>query len=1274
MHLLATRPGGYAAGDGVVDLEQSPAEIVILSAADTDLRLLADACERLPEDYPSLRLASLLTLRSNASVDLYMDTVLRHARVVIVAMMGGTSYWPYGVEQLVERARDGALTLLLVPGDDTPDPQLDRLSTADTLMPPDNACYRVWRYLREGGPDNAQALLHFISARYFERGDDPGPARPLPRVALYHPQAPLADFARWQRDWLPNTPVAALIFYRAHLQAGNVAAFDALITQLTAAGLNPLPICVVSLKETLCRAAVQELLARANTAIVLNTTGFAIANLSQADGDDREGALGLDRPVLQVIMSGGNADDWRTQSHGLSPSDLAMSVVLPEIDGRIITRAVSFKGLARRSARAQIAVAQYCVEIDRARFVAELAARWVTLARTPVRERRIALILANYPARDGRLGNGVGLDTPASTLSILQALADHGYAAEPLPENGDALMRALTEYVTNDLAVIDTRPAQQSLSLADYAEFLSTLPSELVAAVEQRWGPAERDPRVRAGRIVISGLQLGETFVGIQPARGYDIDVSATYHDADLVPPHGYLAFYAWLRNVYRAHAIVHVGKHGSLEWLPGKSVALAANCWPDAVFGPMPHLYPFIVNDPGEGSQAKRRSQAVIIDHLVPPLTRAESYGPLRDLERLVDEYYQALVLDGPRALSLRRDILDAARAAQLHRELGFAERPRTARRSEADAEDEKFLTSIDAYLCELKESQIRDGLHIFGRSPEGRLRLDTLVALSRIPTQATGTAAHSGGHGLLRSLAHAVFASAPEAENFDPLDCDFAAPWLGPRPELLENLTSDTWRTYGDTRERLELLAQAVMAGELTAPDGCAALFERIQREIAPALDRCGERELAGLLAGLDGRYVPPGPSGAPTRGRLDVLPTGRNFYSVDVRAIPTLAAYRLAERAAKRLVQRYVQDHGAYPRSIGLSVWGTATMRTGGDDIAQALALIGVRPVWSSGSGRVVDTEILPASVLGRPRVDVVLRISGFFRDAFPDLIRLVDAAIRAVAELDEPADVNPLRARVLHDEAQLREHGAAPEDAARRARWRIFGSKPGAYGAGLQSLIDNGQWRTRSDLAEAYLEWGGYAYTAADSGERARADFQTRLTHIDAVLQNQDNREHDVLDSDDYYQFQGGMSAAVELVRGEQPALYHGDHSNPEAPRIRTLREEVARVLRSRVVNPKWIAGAQRHGYKGASEMAATVDFIFGYDAATDVVADYQYALVSDAYLLDAENRKFLEAHNPSALREMTERLLEAMQRGMWREPGDHRTRLEELLLEAEESHT
>jgi cobaltochelatase CobN len=568
------------------------------------------------------------------------------------------------------------------------------------------------------------------------------------------------------------------------------------------------------------------------------------------------------------------------------------------------------------------------------------------------------------------------------------------------------------------------------------------------------------------------------------------------------------------------------------------------------------------------------------------------------------------------------------------------------------------------------LKESQIRDGLHIFGESPSGRLRIDTLLAILRVP-RGDGRGAQAS---LLRALSTAL------GLNFDPLDCVLGEPWTAPKPHVLDEVSEEPWRTAGDTRERLELYGAAMIEQIVSRKDfvnpfennDLELIVNAIRGVVAPRLDACGPAEMRGLLDALSGRFVPAGPSGAPSRGRLDVLPTGRNFFSVDVRNLPTMTAWRIGFQSANLLLERHLQDHGDYLRQLGLSVWGTATMRTGGDDIAQAMALMGVRPVWATGSQRVDDFEILPLSLLDRPRVDVTLRVSGFFRDAFANLIRLFDAAVQAVAALDEPDDMNPLAARVRQEREQLQRDGLSAEQAAKQAGWRIFGAKPGAYGAGVQNAIDGRLWQTREDLAEVYLNWGGYAYGAGDEGTPARSDFAKRLSQVQAVVQNQDNREHDLLDSNDYYQFQGGMLAAVESLSGGKVASYHGDHSQPDLPKIRSLKEELNRVVRSRAANPKWIEGVKRHGYKGAFEMAATVDFLFAFDATTELIDDHQYALLADAYLLDPSTRTFIRQHNPDALRDMTERMLEAQQRGLWQEPGEYREALENLLLDIEES--
>jgi len=1283
MHLLSTRPGGHVedGGQGVVRVEQTPGDIVVLSAADTTLSLLADAAGQLGEGFPTVRLANLMWLRQPASADMYIDEVLRHARVVVIDHLGSASDWAYVVEQARELARARGQWLALFSGDAAEDLQLLLRSTA-----PHEDCRQLWRCLREGGRDNARIFFELIGHAAFGLGPRPAPPVALPPAMVYQPQGVNAP-------WKEGAPTALLVFYRAHLQAGNTAVFDATLDALAAEGLNTVAVAVDSLKTPASLALLQSLAAEHRVGVVLNATSFATTALDGDDADSVDGVrmapLAGDAPVLQLITAGCSQEQWQADPHGLAPRDLAMQVVLPEVDGRIGTRAISFKGLAWRDERTEVDVVRYQPEPERMAFVAELARRWCALRSKPNGSKRIALVLANYPNDDARLANGVGLDTPASTVALLRAMQGAGYETGALPGSGDALIAALVAGVTNKLEANDERPAGQSLAMADYLQDFNRLDAANREAVNALWGPPEQDPMVRGGRFMVSGHRYGNVFVGIQPARGRDLDLVATYHDADLVPTHNYLAFYFWLRRRFAVDAVVHVGKHGNLEWLPGKSVALGAACWPDAILGPLPHLYPFIVNDPGEGSQAKRRTQAVIIDHLMPALTRAETYGPLQKLERQMDEYYEALSLDPRRARRLREDILERVLSEGLHAELGFA-------RPADDAGREALLQRLDAYLCEIKESQIRDGLHILGSSPQGRQQVDTLVALARFP----GGAA-AGQRSLLAALAQDL--QLDSVEGFNALSPEWAAPWNGPRPAVLQAQSEDPWRHAGHTRERLELLARQMVQDhvipsvrpelveglrqaqpergeaqnfpplEQSAWPHTAPVLRRMREVLRPRLDACGPQEIEQCLRGLAGRFVPAGPSGAPSRGRPDVLPTGRNFYSVDTRAVPTQTAYAMGAAAAERVVERHMQDHGEMLRCLGLSVWGTSTMRTGGEDIAQAFALLGVRPRWAEGSSRVVDIEVLPMAMKHRPRVDVTLRVSGFFRDAFPNVIDLFDTAVRAVAaisEEDEPDEVNPIRARVRREAAEAQARGLSAEAAEREASWRVFGPRPGGYGAGLQEVMASGRWNDGADLAQAYLRAGAFAYGQGGHGVAARGSFELRLAGLDAVLHNQDNREHDVLDSDDYYQFQGGMAVAVRHLAGAPAALYHGDFSVPGAPRIRPLGEEVARVLRSRAVNPKWLEGVRRHGYKGAFEMAATVDYLFAFDATTGVVGDHQYALVAEAYLHDDTNRAFLQRHNPGALRSIGERLLEAMQRGLWEAPGEHRERIEDHLLALE----
>ncbi|GGF63489.1 cobaltochelatase subunit CobN [Terasakiella brassicae] len=1236
MHLLAATPGAVSDGSEAIDLGQTPGDIVVLSAADTELACLALAQNRLHDQdncIPSLRLASLLHMGHNMSVDLYVDDIIQHAKLVIVRLLGGKSYWEYGVDEITRICSEKNIPLALLPGDDQPDAELANLSTLDQ-----ENTHRLWQYCVHGGIENAVEFLNFSHHLLGLSRDWAEPA-PLLRAGIYWPgQSTLSLNDLRNNHWTDGRPVAAITFYRALMQAGNTAVIDGLIEALQAQGLNPLPLYAASLKDAIAAAQIEDLLAQSHTSVILNGTGFA---LSKPNAKRTKTPFDIaDCAVLQVVFAGSNEDSWREGTHGLSARDIAMNVALPEVDGRILARAVSFKGLAQRDELTQCDIVSYKPVPDRLTFTAELAANWARLKTTPANLRKIALVLANYPNKDGRMGNGVGLDTPAGSLNVLKAMARNGYRVEDIPTDGNDLIARLQAGVTNDFTQIDSRDICETLRLSDYQIFFSSLPQSVQQAVLDRWGPAEKDPFFRPGELdcgqfLLPAYRCGNVAVCLQPARGYNIDPVESYHSPDLVPPHNYLAFYAWLRFEFRSHAIVHMGKHGNMEWLPGKAIALSENCFPEAVFGPSVHLYPFIINDPGEGTQAKRRAQAVIIDHLTPPLTRAESYGPLRDLELLVDEYYEAAGVDPRRLKVLKKEILALSRSTGLDIDCGI----------DRDDDDETALGKLDNHLCELKEMQIRDGLHIFGESPADRLLNDLLVALVRVP--------RDKGEGRDASLIRAI---ADDLKlNFDPLNCEMATTWTGPKPDILSS--ADHWRTCGDTVERLETIASQLISNDLSCPTEWSrtqAVLTYVEDTVRPAVMACGDAEIDAILRGLDGRFVLPGPSGAPTRGRPEILPTGKNFYSVDTRTVPTPAAWTLGWKSASLMIERYMQDHGDWPRTMALTAWGTSNMRTGGDDIAQGLALMGVQPQWDPVSRRVTGFEVMPQTVLGRPRVDVTLRVSGFFRDAFPGLIDLFDSAVRAVAAQDEPEDLNPLAARVKQEKADMIAKGASQEDADLQSGFRVFGSKPGAYGAGLQALIDEKGWDTADDLARAYVAWGGYAYGQGSSGKSAHGLFEERLSKVEAVVQNQDNREHDLLDSDDYYQFEGGMTAAIRTLKGgEAPTVYHNDHSRPETPRIRTLEEEISRVVRARVVNPKWIDGVKRHGYKGAFEMAATLDYMFAFAATAQCVRDHHFDAVFEAFIMDDDTFAFLKENNPAALKEMLERFQEAQDRNLWK---------------------
>ena len=1191
--------------------------ILLLSTADTELL----AARASGADY---RVANPARTPPDA-----VPGLARGADLAVLRLLGGREAWPGGIEAL----RATGLPLIILGGEAAPDAGLMAQSTvaAGTVT-------EALGYLREGGPANLRELAAFLSDTVLLTGEGFAPPAAMPQHGVHplpagHP-APAPDSATLSAPApAPERPTVAVVYYRAHELSGNTAFVDTLCAAISEQGGNPLPVFCASLRHP--DPELIGLLGQADTVITTVLAAGGSNAAGAADGDWDAGALAtLGVPVLQGLCLTSSREQWAASSAALTPMDAAMQVAIPEFDGRLITVPFSFKEEGPDS------IPVYRADPERSGRLAGLAVRHARLRNKSNSAKRIAIVLSSYPTKHARVGNAVGLDTPASAVRLLRRLREEGYdLGSGFPEDGDELIHTLiaagghdTEWLTPE----QLRAADVRIPVPSLLRWRMNMDYGICAAIDSHWGPPPGELYTGDGHIVLAALRFGNVLLMIQPPRGFGENPVAIYHDPELPPSHHYLAAYRWLEEEFGADAIVHLGKHGTVEWLPGKGLGLSAGCAPDAVLGHVPLIYPFIVNDPGEGTQAKRRGHAVIIDHLVPPMARADTYGDLARLEQLLDEYAAVAALDPDKLPVVRAQIWSLVRAAQLHHDLGVEQAPEAA-------EFDDFVLHIDGYLCEVKDAAIRDGLHILGAAPEGEALVNLVLVILR-SAQVWG-----GASGALPGLRTALGLDAAGGSRGD------TDAYEGTARALVEGLAAAGWEAAAAGAVCDEVLGAGAGAGAGAGSGGAAAgtvrrdviaVLEFAAREVVPRL-AATSGEIDAVLTALAGGYIPAGPSGSPTRGLVNVLPTGRNFYSVDPKAIPSRNSWDTGRALADSLLARHLADEGGYPRCVGLTVWGTSAMRTQGDDIAEVLALIGCRPVWDDASRRVTGFGVIPLSELGRPRIDVTLRISGFFRDAFPHVIALLDDAISTVAGLDEPPGDNYLRA---HATADVAGHGDW-----RRATTRIFGSKPGAYGAGLLPLIDARNWRDDGDLAEVYAVWGGFAYGAGLDGREARADMAEAFRRIAVAAKNTDTREHDIADSDDYFQYHGGMVAMVRSLTGRSPAAYIGDSAVPDAVKTRTLAEETRRVFRSRVVNPRWIAAMQRHGYKGAFELAATVDYLFGYDATAGVVEDWMYEQLAASYVFDETNRAFLEQANPWALHGIAERLLEAAQRGLWAKP-------------------
>ncbi|QSR33004.1 cobaltochelatase subunit CobN [Nocardioides sp. S5] len=1125
------------------------------------------------------------------------------------------------------------MPVVVLGGEQSPSAELMELSSV-----PIGVAAEAHRYLAEGGPANLRQLHAFLSDTVLLTGEGFEPPEVLPQWGFAEREVVSRLVAGAPRTSTTEKVRVGVLYYRAHEASGNTAFAHALADAIDATGhAVGVPIFAGSL-----RSAPDELYDALGTLDALIVTvlaaGGSVPAGASAGGDDESWDVArmsaLDIPIIQGLCLTSSRAEWEASDDGVSPMDSATQIAIPEFDGRIITAPFSFKEVDADG------LPRYVADPERCARVAGIAVRHARLRHIPNAEKRLALVLSAYPTKHARIGNAVGLDTPVSAIRMLQRLRVEGYdlgdgeVVEILDreasdtEKGDALIHALIAAGGQDeewLTHAQLTDAHVRITPEQYAAWTADLPADLRADMVEAWGEAPGSLFVNdAGELVLATVRAGNVVLLIQPPRGFGENPIAIYHDPDLAPTHHYLGAYRWLEHGFKADAVVHLGKHGSLEWLPGKNAALSASCGTDAALGDLPMVYPFLVNDPGEGAQAKRRAHATIVDHLIPPMARAESYGDIARLEQLLDEHANIAAMDPAKLPAIRGEIWQLMHAAEMHRDLGLDEQP-------DDEEFDDFIMHVDGWLCEIKDAQIRDGLHVLGEAPSGQARVNLVLAILRAAQVFGGQA--QAVPGLRAALAgfEARFARTSTSD-------------------VSELPTSEVDRLEAIARDLVEQMDKAdwdsARAAELHDDPEVRRVLEFAATQVVPRLARTTD-ELDAVVHALDGGFIAAGPSGSPLRGLVNVLPTGRNFYTVDPRAVPSRLAWQTGQAMAESLVAKYVDETGTFPESVGLSVWGTSAMRTSGDDVAEVLALLGVRPVWDEASRRVSDLQVIPLDDLGRPRIDVTVRISGFFRDAFPHVVAMLDDAVRLVAGLDESDEHNHVRA---HARADLAEHGDE-----RRSTTRIFGSKPGSYGAGILQVVESGNWRSDDDLAEVYTAWGGFAYGRDLDGAPAADDMRTNYRRIKVAAKNVDTREHDIADSDDYFQYHGGMVATVRALTGSDPKAYVGDSTTPDAVRTRTLQEETNRVFRSRVVNRRWIAAMQRHGYKGAFELAATVDYLFGFDATAGVVHDWMYESLARSYVLDETTSAFLRTSNPWALRGIVERLHEAAERGLWEEP-------------------
>ncbi|MDR2349811.1 MAG: cobaltochelatase subunit CobN [Deltaproteobacteria bacterium] len=1254
-------------GQTRVFTKEAPFKLVFYSATGIDSASLSAAIGKCLEEGLDMRVSARTQaqLFDKATREAFVGEAMR-ADALLVTLHGGAdsfAAWEE-LEKALEANPEKKPYVHVQPSDADPDGLAYSKKNSTEFGGENFAATRL--YLLSGGWENYRECLRHLMNVVGGTDLPLSPPRPQLTDGIYHPDLnrvpELEEYLETRID--PSKPTVGIIFFQTSYLNGNLSHIDGLARAVEKKGANVLPVFHMRFADKdLNNRGANRVLRRhfldekgnPRVDVILSAMAFSVT-LTCPDAKELFRDIGV--PVIQATICYASREIWESSDQGLPTKDVSMSAAQPEFDGNIISVPFAFREQTKIDPLTRSLSVSYEPDPERAEKLASLAINWGKLRRTPVSERRVGIVFHHYPPRNDRIGCASGLDSFRSVSNILKSLKEKGYRVENTFGEPDELSREILSRMTHDGRFLTpdqmSARAEARAGKSHWLPWHEELPESIGKKMTNDWGPLPGELFAYRGEMLFPGLATGNVFVTVQPPRGLLENVEAIYHDLRVSPPHNYLAQYRWLRDVWKAQVLIHVGKHGSLEWLPGKALGLSETCYPDLSIMDIPNVYPYIINNPGEGTQAKRRSYAAIIDHLTPAFTNADLYDELGKVDGLTADLRLAEKEDPKKVPAIKGMIIDATVEANLDKDLNLT-------RLEIENDFDAFLEKLHAYLDELWDTMIADGLHVLGEAPEGKPLDEFLVQLTRVE----GPEAPSLRETLLRARGF----------DYDEL--------LNSRGKSAKAFGGKTGAEILRENHLLSLELMAAFSESGHDPDAAGALVEKVLGKTFPplekALRRVGERlvpdirgttaEITNTLGALNGSFVEPGPSGAPSRGQCDVLPSGRNFYSVDPNKIPSPAAWKIGVAMGDVLIERTLAETGKYPENVGIVVYGSATMRTRGDDIAEIYHLMGLRPVWREG-GTVSGLEVVPLSELKRPRIDVTPRISGFFRDSFPNIIETLDFAVELAAKLNEAPESNFIRRHVYEDLDFHVKNGLSPEEAWRESTFRVFGCPPGTYGAGVKELVETKKWKTKDDLGEIYVRFGGHAYGRGSYGLTRPETFKRNLARMDVTVKNEDSREHDMMSCTDYYNYYGGLIVAARTVRGSAPLSFAGDDSDPKRVRIRTTFEEAKHILRARLVNPKWLEGVKRHGYKGAGDISHMMDTMFGWDATADVMEDWMYEKVSDAYVLYPAMKEWMEKVNPYARQNILDKLLEAITRGMWNASEETRQKLRDEYLELE----